>query len=147
MKVAELRQIIKEEVQQAIKTELRELLIEAVQIASQPSAAPTVEQKQPIQQVKPSQPSVGYRPIEELLEETKLNFTSEDAKTFVSQDLRQEMNQAFSGNSTAALASKLGMLESGNQPGLDLNSLPFLKNAKTILNKSIEKDKIRSGVS
>jgi len=144
MKVAELRQIIREEVQLAVKAELKELLIEAVQIASQPSTSPKVEQKQ---QVNTSKSVERYKPIGELLEETKLNFTSEDAKTFVSQDLRQEMNQAFSGNSTTALASKLGMLESGDQPGLDLNSLSFLKNAKTILNKSIEKDKIRAGVS
>lgn len=141
MKVTDLRQIIQEEVRTAIKAELKDLLIEAVKIASNPEVE---VKKQPVVATR-MQESKPIRPLEELLEETKLSFTADDAKSFVTQNMRQEMAQAFSGNNVAsAMANRMGMTDPVQ--GIDLNSLPFLKNAKKILDTSIQKDKERQGV-
>lgn len=141
MKVTDLRQIIQEEVRTAIKAELKDLLIEAVKIASNPEVE---VKKQPVVATR-MQESKPVRPLEELLEETKLSFSADDAKSFVTQNMRQEMAQAFSGNNVAStMASRMGMTDPVQ--GIDLNSLPFLKNAKKILDTSIQKDKERQGV-
>jgi hypothetical protein len=144
MKVTELRQIISEEVRSTIRAELKDLLIEAVRIASNPEttkAQPVVQMQTPQGVSKQG----NIRPLEELLEETKLSFTADDARSFVNQGMRQEMVQSFTGNNiTSAIASKLGMTDPAQ--GVDLTNLPFLKNAKKILDVSIQKDRERQGL-
>ena len=138
MKVTELRQIIAEEVRTAIKAELKDLLAEAVKIACAPVAGKPVQESQQVLKSKKA-----FNPIEDLLEETKLSFTSGDAKAFQTQDFRREMEQMFSGNSHVAtsVASRMGMM--GPEEGVDISSLPFIKNAKKVLDMSIQKDKER----
>lgn len=147
MKVAELKQIIEQQVRQAVRLELKDLIQEAITIASTvgtevPATANTSTQVTE-KRINNTPQGRGYKPIEDLLEETKLSFTSADAKSFITQDVRQELVQGMVPNSTTAVASKLGMIGQGDAPGIDLNALPFLKNAKQILNKSIVKDKER----
>ena len=77
----------------------------------------------------------AMNPIEQMLEETKLNFTSADAKNF-SGNIQ---------NRAGAMAHELGMMNDGPHPGLDLSSLPFLNKAKSILDVSKQKDRERHG--
>lgn len=144
MKVNELREVIRQEVRDAIRSELKDLMVEAITIASAPTSIETPSLKKEQVEVKNYTPGT-IKPIQDLLEETKLSFTSADARSFQTADLRQELEQSFNPNlNTVAMASKLGMVGE-NQPGLDLSSLPFLKNAKKILDVSNQKDKVRHG--
>jgi hypothetical protein len=147
MKVAELKQIIEQQVRQAVRLELKDLIQEAITIAStvgtEVPATTNTSTQVTEKRINNTPQGRGYKPIEDLLEETKLSFTSADAKSFITQDVRQELVQGMVPNSTTAVASKLGMIGQGDAPGIDLNALPFLKNAKQILNKSIVKDKER----
>lgn len=140
MKVTELRQIIAEEVKAAIRAELKDLLVEAVKVASTPVAEKSV------QEIQVPKSKKTFSPLEDLLEETRLNFTAADAKTFMTQDLRKEMAQAFTGNNHVAssVASRMGL--TGQEEGLDISSLPFVKNAKKVLDMSLEKDRLKGGV-
>lgn len=144
------RKIIREEVKQAIQQEVRDIIIEAVKIASEG----TPVKEEPKEVVKPVQFSDLKRdkelseirskfrsvnPIEQMLEETKLSFTSADAKNFSGANV-------MATNRAGAMAHEMGMMDSANSnTGLDLSSLPFLKNAKNILELSKEKDKQRFG--
>lgn len=142
MKLNELKEVIRREVKEAIREELKDIMVEAITIASTP-ATTTPSPYNASQVESKTAPTGKIKPIQELLEETRLNFNSSDAQTFQTSDMRQEMAQAFNPNlNTASMASKLGMI-GGKEPGLDLNSLPFLKNAKKILDVSNEKDKLR----
>lgn len=144
------RKIIREEVKQAIQQEVRDIIIEAVRIASEGAAT----QSEPRKEEKPVHYSdlkrdkelseirnkfKSVNPIEQMLEETKLSFTSADAKNFSSQNV-------MASNRAGAMAYEMGMVDSTPaNTGLDLSSLPFLKNAKSILDLSQEKDKARYG--
>jgi hypothetical protein len=147
------RKIIREEVKQAIQQEVRDIIIEAVKIASEGTSVPSI----PIEPKKEERPIQfsdlkrdtelselrnkfkAMNPIEQMLEETKLSFTSSDAKNFSGANM-------LAGNKAGAMAHNLGMLDSStSNVGLDLSSLPFLKNAKNILDLSKEKDKARYG--
>lgn len=143
------RKIIREEVQKAIQEEVRDIIIEAVRIASSTN--------EPVKEVKESYapPKIStmlnsstdtarvdlrnqfkaMNPIEQMLEETKLSFTSADAKNF-SGNIQ---------NRAGAMAHDLGMMGNGSHPGLDLSSLPFLNKAKSILDVSKQKDRERHG--
>lgn len=143
MNLVTLRKVIREEVRTVFREELQEVLTEAVRIASEP----VNESYQQIETVqKPAKSTnmgitetskvVNFNPIEKMLEETKLNFTSQDAKNFYG-------GTDVPNTKAAAMAHNMGM--SGNFPGVDLGSLSFLKNAKNILDKSKEIDKDKSG--
>lgn len=144
------RKIIREEVQKAIQEEVRDIIIEAVRIASSTNEAPKeVKESYTPPKISPQSSTdtahvdlVNLRnqfkamnPIEQMLEETKLNFTSADAKNF-SGNIQ---------NRAGAMAHELGMMNNGPQPGIDLSSLPFLNKAKSILDVSKQKDRERHG--
>lgn len=144
------RKIIREEVKQAIQQEVRDIIIEAVRIASEgtPTQYASKKEEKPVHysdlkrdkelsELRDKFKSVN--PIEQMLEETKLSFTSADAKNFSSQNI-------MASNKAGAMAYEMGMMDSASaNTGLDLSSLPFLKNAKSILDLSKEKDKARYG--
>ena len=144
------RRIIREEVKQAIQQEVRDIIIEAVKIASTGTSAPIEPKKEekPVQfsdlkrdkelsEIRSKFRSVN--PIEQMLEETKLSFTSADAKNFSGANV-------VANNRAGAMAHEMGMMDSANSNvGIDLSNLPFLKNAKNILELSKEKDKQRFG--
>jgi hypothetical protein len=144
------RKIIREEVKQAIQQEVRDIIIEAVRIASEGTNVQSEPKKEeePVQftDLKKDKELSEIRnkfravnPIEQMLEETKLNFSSSDAKNFSSQNV-------MANNRAGAMAYEMGMMETSSNTGLDLSSLPFLKNAKNILDLSKEKDRMRNGL-
>ncbi len=153
------RKIIREEVQKAIQEEVRDIILEAVTIASTPKSTSAPVQANgnfgvstttyPDAKITTNLNKTGtntakedirakfqaMNPIEQMLEETKLNFTSADAKNF-SGNIQ---------NRAGAMAHELGMMNDGPHPGLDLSSLPFLTKAKSILDVSKQKDRERHG--
>lgn len=145
MKLDELRKVIREEVEKAFKEQLKEVLIEAVQIASTPSALQTEQKtntkeitsfKAPVAQPKAYVPSGN--PIEDMLQMTKATMTSADAAAMMGEGVHMP-NMA----STVAQQMHMG---GGNQPGLDLSQLPFINKAKTLLEAANEKDRQRKGL-
>lgn len=121
MKADVFKKIIKEAVREAVREELRDMLTETktVNIKTPPSPAPT--------KFKPT-----GDPIKDLLQETRASLTSEDYKSmmnFNSSMVSQEVNP----------------LQSAPEPGIDLSTLDFVKNAGAIYKASIEKDKMRFG--
>jgi len=145
MKLEELRKVIREEVEKAFKEQLKEVLIEAVQIASTPSTLQT-EQKTNTKQVtdfkipaaQPKKYVPSGNPIEDMLQMTKASMTSADAAAIMGEGVHMP-NMA----STVAQQMHMG---GGNQPGLDLSQLPFIGKAKTLLEAANQKDKQRKGL-
>lgn len=141
-----LSRLIRKEVKAAIQEEVRDIIIEAVRIASTPKSTEqpitepiVVNTPQNISRADIRAKFQTMNPIEQMLEETKLNFTSADAKNFIS-------GEPMNPNKAVAVAHELGMMDvPKSNTGLDLSSLPFLKNAKTILDLSKEKDKLKYG--
>lgn len=145
MKLEELRKVIREEVEKAFKEQLKEVLIEAVQIASTPSTLKT-EQKTNTKQVtdfkvpasQPKKYVPSGNPIEDMLQMTKATMTSADAAAIMGEGVHMP-NMA----STVAQQMHMG---GGNQPGLDLSQLPFIGKAKAVLEAANQKDKQRKGL-
>lgn len=146
MKLEELRKVIREEVEKAFKEQLKEVLIEAVQIASTPSTLKTEEKvntkpltdfKAPTSQPKKFKPSGN--PIEDMLQMTKASMTSEDAKALMGEG-------AYMPNVASSVAHQM-TIGGGNQPGIDLSQLPFLNKAKAVLEAANQKDKQRQGLA
>lgn len=146
MKLEELRKVIREEVEKAFKEQLKEVLIEAVQIASAPSTLKTEQKtntkeitnfKAPQQQQKKFVPTGN--PIEDMLQMTKASMTSADAAALVGEGVHMP-NMA----STVAQQMHIG---GGNQPGIDLSQLPFINKAKAVLEAANQKDKQRQGLA
>ena len=166
-----LSRLIRREVKAAIQEEVRDIIIEAVRVASTPSSpsshVPVNENFRASTILSPNGTGIttgttnhsilstttstdtvradirskfqAMNPIEQMLEETKLSFTSADAKNFMS-------GGPMNPNKAVTVAHELGMMESlPSNVGIDLSSLPFLKNAKTILDLSKEKDKLKYG--
>lgn len=145
MKLEELRKVIREEVEKAFKEQLKDVLIEAVQIASAPSTLKTEQKtntkqitnfKAPVTQPKKYTPTGN--PIEDMLQMTKATMTSADAAAIMGEGVHMP-NMA----STVAQQMHIG---GGNQPGLDLSQLPFINKAKTLLEAANEKDRQRKGL-
>lgn len=79
MDVKRLREIIREEVQEAIRSELREILTEAVEIASRPSGDNTTEVTEEL--------STGFSGLDSILQETRKGMTREDYKNVLGEGL------------------------------------------------------------
>jgi hypothetical protein len=145
MKLEELRKVIREEVEKAFKEQLKDVLIEAVQIASTPSTLKT-EQKTNTKQVtdfkipqaQPKKFQPTGNPIEDMLQMTKASMTSADAAAIMGEGAHMP-----SMANTVAHQLNLG---GGNQPGLDLSQLPFIGKAKELLEAANQKDKQRKGI-
>jgi hypothetical protein len=145
MKLEELRKVIREEVEKAFKDQLKEVLIEAVKIASNPTTLQTeqkIEAKQvntfkaPTPQPKKYVPSGN--PIEDMLQMTRASMTSADAAAIMGEGAHMP--------SMANTVAHQMNLEGGNQPGIDLSQLPFIGKAKQLLEAANQKDKQRKGV-
>ena len=145
MKLEELRKVIREEVEKAFKDQLKEVLIEAVKIASAPSSLQT-EQKTEAKQVTnfkaPTPQPKKYVPtgnsIEDMLQMTRASMTSADAAAIMGEGAHMP-----SMASTVAHQMNLG---GGNQPGIDLSQLPFIGKAKELLEAANQKDRQRKGI-
>ncbi len=142
MKVQELKKIIREEVKAAIKEELQDMLNEAVKVASTPSTPST-----PVKQPAPKKVNYGTGGLEDLLEDTRSSMSSDDYRNVVSMDSSMVSKPNF----TSMMANQTGMVGeqptfTGNEPGIDLSQLDFVAKAKSVLDKSYQKDKDRSGI-
>lgn len=145
MKAAELVELIREEVKKAVREELADLLKEAVTAASTPqtvsSNLPFTSRDVTANEIEAVQKSVSssntaLKPLDQLLEETRLNFTAADAKMFTTSAQRDMHN--LESRPAVAVATQLGMTA-----GVDITQLPFVKKAKEVLDLSYQKDKSR----
>ena len=144
MKLDQLRKIIREEVRAAVKEELQEMLNEAVKHASKPdkqvSGYKQVKQKDLKRSWSTGRMNPGTVPLEEMLNMTKASMTGEDYKNVVNADSSMVQKPNFASN----IATDMGLTaSSGPMPGIDISKLDFVKKAKQVYDKSIEKDKVR----
>ena len=136
MNVDKLINLIKEEVRNTLREELKDLLNEAVEYASRPNIESPrnveFEISKPVNTTPKDTLQIrkafsDTNPLASLLEETKRAMNSEDFKEF--------------GNTVPAP----GMNESAYAPshssdvGLDISNLDFIKKAKSILNATNSK--------
>jgi len=131
MKLDQLRKIIREEVRAAVKEELQEVLTEAVKVASTPST--------------PAKPVVKFNnaktgTLDEMLSMTKNSMTSKDYRTLVNADSSMVTGLP---NTASTMATQMSMNAGGNQPGIDISNLDFVKKAKDVLvaSENIDKSK------
>ena len=142
MKLNQLRKIIREEVKAAVKEELQDILNEAVKVASTPiNEAKSLNTQMPTP--TPTNPVAGgSKSINEMLKQTADNMTNEDYKTVFngSSDMVTGMP-----NMATSMANQMNM-NAGNQPGLDIANLDFVKKAGAVFNASVAKDKQKAGL-
>ena len=142
MKLNQLRKIIREEVKAAVKEELQDILNEAVKVASTPTnEAKSLNTQMPTP--TPTNPvAAGSKSINEMLKQTADNMTNEDYKTVFngSSDMVTGMPSMAS-----SMANQMNM-NAGNQPGLDIANLDFVKKAGAVFNASVTKDKQKAGL-
>lgn len=142
MKLNQLRKIIREEVKAAVKEELQDILNEAVKVASTPiNEAKSLNTQMPTP--TPTNPVAGgSKSINEMLKQTADNMTNEDYKTVFngSSDMVTGMPSM-----ATSMANQMNM-NAGNQPGLDIANLDFVKKAGAVFNASVAKDKQKAGL-
>lgn len=142
MKLNQLRKIIREEVKAAVKEELQDILNEAVKVASTPTnEAKSLNTQMPTP--TPTNPVAGgSKSINEMLKQTADNMTNEDYKTVFngSSDMVTGMPSM-----ATSMANQMNM-NAGNQPGLDIANLDFVKKAGAVFNASVAKDKQKAGL-
>jgi len=141
MKLNQLRTIIREEVRSAVKEELQDILNEAVKVAS----TPTNEYKQPnvvVPQPTPTTPVAGSKSLQEMLQQTKSNMSTEDYRTVLNgtSDMVSGMP-----NMASSMANQMNM-NAGNQPGLDITNLDFVKKAGAVYKAAAAKSNVNAGL-
>ena len=144
MKLDQLRKIIREEVRAAVKEELQDVMNEAVKYASAPQPQfkkfneyKPVKQKDLGRTWSTGKMNTGTVPLEEMISQTASSMTKEDYNGLMGG------SGASAPNLASSMASTMGMTGNGQQPGIDISKLDFVKSAKSILDKSLEKDKVR----
>ena len=136
MKLDQLRKIIREEVRDAVKSELQEVMNEAIKIASTPNIKKITESK-PIEiEKKSSEFNTGKTSLDEMLQMTKKSMTNEEYKNVFTGT--SEMVTGMP-NTATSMVSQMGM-NAGRQPGIDLNNLDFVKKAGKIFQASEQID-------
>lgn len=136
MKLDELRQVIREEITTAMQAELKQILIEAVEIASRPNITESCIEKLPVRKVVKSTPPKEGIPkvgLGSILEATRRDMTQEDYRDIVDGSSTPNISRSTS------MAHQLGMMAEG----VDITQLDFVKKAKQVLEKAEEKDKER----
>jgi len=155
MKLDQLREVIRQEVRSAVKEELKDIVIEAVEIASRPEKKPesSSSKENPMQDSKPTfnrqelaemiglktppkQTNIKFsedKNLQELLSDTHSNMTGDDYKNVIN----ATSNSVPKPNFASTVASQMGMSDS--QPGLDISSLGFVQKAKQVYDKAVEK--------
>ena len=134
MKVDVFKKLIKEAVKEVLQEELINILSENKKLTEKP-----VDTFKKYEEYKPTTSKNIYKPtgdpIMDLLQETRATMTSGDYKTMVSMDSSMAQNGMPS----------MGNMVSGQEPGLDISQLSFVKNAGKVFKASVEKDKQRFG--
>ena len=145
MKLDKLREIIREEVRAAVKLELQEVMNEAVKVASAPNVVShSYDKLVEVEKPKPTKtnPVAKKSSLEEMLQQTKQAMTNEEYRTIFNgtSDMVSGMP-----NMATTMASRMSVA-AGNQPGLDISQLDFVKKAGAVFKASEEKDKQKASV-
>lgn len=149
MNVNELKNIIRKEVREAVRAEIKDVIIEAVKIASTPVVEQNVHSYKPVKEKDISRTwstgemNPGTMPLEEMLNQTKREMTPQEYNNIISANSTMVEKPNFQPTNAATTAASQMNLSAGNLPGIDLSQLGFVQKAKAILDKSIEKDKQR----
>jgi hypothetical protein len=132
MKLDVFKKLIKEAVREAVREELAVVLSEGVI-----PAKTQVQQVTKYENYKPvvSRPVTTGDPIMDMLNETRASMTQEEYRDMAS------MTSDMVGPSMNPLQG----FRQGPEPGLDLSTLDFVKNAGAIYKASVAKDKERFG--
>lgn len=135
MKIELLKNIIRESVKEAVREELKELLVELIHPTS-----PVIETKTTANVSEPE--STSSNPLSEMINLTRKSMNSNDFKNILETGYRPDFSEiSLNTNNIANTQPSF----SGVQTGIDITKLDFVKNAASIYNKSIEKDKARIG--
>lgn len=139
MKVQTLIKIITEEVRKTIRKELKDILVEAVLTSlktEEEIIIPSTKQKtQPIK--------TSFQSVSDILQETRKTMSGTDYEDFSFEDIinsetrsrNTPLEETFSGKS----AQQLVNME--NEGGVNIDALPFVKNAAKIVKLAEEKGK------
>ena len=132
MKLDVFKKLIKEAVREAVREELAVVLSEGVA-----PAKTQVQQVTKYENYKPvvSRPVPTGDPIMDMLNETRASMTQEEYRDMSS------MTSDMVGTSMNPLQG----FRQGPEPGIDLSTLDFVKNAGAIYKASVAKDKERFG--
>jgi hypothetical protein len=132
MKVEVFKKLIKEAVREAVREELVVVLSEGtVPVRTQVQQVTKYENYKPVI----SRPVPTGDPIMDMLNETRASMTQEEYRDMAS------MTSDMVGPSMNPLQG----FRQGPEPGLDLSTLDFVKNAGAIYKASVAKDKERFG--
>ena len=137
MKLDVFKKLIKEAVKEAVREELEIILSEDVKHVA---ATPTVNHITKYENYKPpvTKPAKTGDPIMDILNETRASMTQESYRDLMS--ATSDMVQA-----PGIAMNPVESFRPGPQPGLDLSTLSFVKNAGAVFKASVEKDKARFG--
>lgn len=136
MKINELTRLIKKTVKEAVREELKDILVEAVSIASEPDID-LIKESPSIDEAKIPQTNFQFSPptsLEEALQQTRSSMSSQEFKNIV--------GESFSPGQESFKMTSYDVGPSLNtNVGLDVSNLDFVKKAAAVYNKSLEKDK------
>lgn len=133
MKLDVFKKLIKEAVREAVREELAVVLSEGKvptktqtqEVASRKNYKPTV-----------SKPITARDTITDMLNETKASMTQEEYKNMAS----------MTSDMVYPTTNPIQHSNQESEPGINLDTLDFVKKAGAIYKASIEKDKIRLGI-
>lgn len=132
MKVEVFKKLIKEAVREAVREELAIVLSEdRVPAKTQVQQVTKYENYRPVV----SKPVPTGDPIMDMLNETRANMTQEEYRDMAS----------MTSNMVGPSMNPVQHFNAGPEPGVDLSTLDFVKNAGAIYKASVEKDKARFG--
>ena len=135
MKVEVFKKLIKEAVREAVREELAIIRSEdKVPVKTQVQEITKYENYRP----QVSKPVRTGDPIMDLLQETRYSMTQGEYKDLISATSDMVSAPGLGGN-------PVEQFRSAPEPGIDLSTLDFVKNAGAIFKASVEKDKARFG--
>jgi hypothetical protein len=131
MKADVFKKLIKEAVREALKEELAVMLSEKVE----PTPVSTFTKYENYKPITAKPVSTGD-PIADLLQETRAAMTQGEYRNITS----------MTSDMVSGGVNPMQQFNPGPEPGINLDSLDFVKNAGAIFKASVEKDKQRLGV-
>jgi len=129
MKVELLKSIIKEAIREVLQEELSGLI--------NPNKTWKVEEISTPQESKPTTDKPAT--LDEMIAMTRASMTDSEYKDIINAN----SGMVTRGGPQTPLKSMIETYTGGNEPGIDLNTLPFLQKASTLLNLADTKTKQR----
>jgi hypothetical protein len=133
MKLDVFKKLIKEAVREAVREELAVVLSERITPAK--TQVHQVTKYENYKPVVPRQIPTGD-PIMDMLNETRASMTQEEYRDMTS----------MTSDMVNTSINPSQQYRQGPEPGIDLSTLDFVKNAGAIYRASVEKDKARLGI-